>query len=756
MRTSLISAVISLLLITSSYQVNAGSVRGWHLEHIGLTKQLHDKILSELRANAHVGVLDQGALPWHQEVEGRIWYKSSPENCPHPKKSYLPGFCVGDHGTHVLTTIGASNTGAGGMVGVHPTSRLYSFAIFGANGFDDNYGSFLGLGVNREWGDIFDYYISKGVTVTNHSYAMPFHNFTPSEVRLIAQHRNRHNVFVWAAGNSSKNLTNVVMQDNFQFGKEIDNLIIVVALDTDGELADFSMTPGESGVCNISKAVCLESNKYKYHVVAAPGVNIYAGCATVDCAGQALGNGTDYGLKGGTSMAAPIVTGVVALMQSRWPALKRDAGKVTEIIFKTAQDLGEPGLDNVYGWGLIRADRAFSPLGETYLSQRQKTFGLARSRLKVSSALSPLTQHRVSFFDAYGRDFEIPLATYTPSYQGILKNWMKNSVDYPETTSIEGSGLSYSFSARDYNPLDPSLSDIQWGMSYQGVAGNTFHFGQGSARDRLDLPGSLTFGLMADKTIQAGAYPVMGLAEGGVYALIERSMSSGFTMTGGALTNVGLAGEADDRDYAPKADALMLSLGRVSEDKKLSGSISATYLIEDDGVLGTGGTGGLGFTDGSDSQAITVGSSYQLNDDSKISTAYTGAFSRGDTSSGQLLSLDSARLVSTAFTVGLESKKLLSDTDRLHFSVSQPLRVNGGSMSLMYDEYYDEDEILHTRSVDIDLASTGRQIDYQLQYIFAPKQKAFTMGLFAYYADDYLHQANATDYGAGLRIQGNF
>jgi len=461
-------------------------------------------------------------------------------------------------------------------------------------------------------------------------------------------------------------------------------------------------------------------------------------------------------MKSGTSMAAPIVTGVVALMQSRWPALKKDAGKVTEIIFKTAQDLGAPGLDNVYGWGLIRADRALSPVGKQYLSFRQKRFGLPKAKLKVSSALSALTQHRVSFFDAYDRDFEIPLATYAPTHQGILENWMKSSVDYPETTSIEGNGLSYSFSARDYNPSDPRLSDIQWGMSFQDTDGGTFHFGQGWALDQLDLPGSLAFGLMADKTMQSGAYPVMGLAEGGIYALAERSMGSGFTVTGGALTNVGLTAEADDRNYAPKSNALMLSLGRVSHDKKLSGSISATYLVEEDGVLGTGGAGGLGFTDGSESQAITVGSSYQLNDNSKISAAYTGAFSRGDTTSGQLLSLDSPKLVSTALTMGLETKNILSNADRFHFSVSQPLRVNGGSMSLRYDEYYDENQILHSREVDIDLASSGRQIDYQLQYDFAPKQDAFTVGLFAYYADDYLHQADATDYGVGLKIQGNF
>ena len=750
MRTLLISSVISLLLITSSYQVNAGTVRGWHLEHIGLTKELQDKVLRQQRAIAHVGVLDGGAMWWHQEVDGRTTYIANPANCPLSDKYwYLPGTCLDNHGTHVLTTIGASNTAPGEMVGVHPTSRLYSFSIFGSEGFDSTYGRFLGMGVDRQWRDIYDWFIEKRVTVTNHSYGFTWNAYGAAELRLIAEHRNRHNVFVWAAGNDYKHLRNIVMQDNFQLSEKIDNLILVVALsDEDGKLADFSSTPGESGVCNISTAVCLEENKFKYHVVAAPGEDI--------CAGQATGSGTDYHCGGGTSYAAPIVTGVVALMQSRWPALKRDAGKVTEIIFKTAQDLGEPGVDNIYGWGLIRADRALGPLGKTYLSFRQKRFGLAKAKLKVSSALSALTQQRVSFFDAYDRDFEIPLATYAPSYQGILENWMENSVDYPETTSIEGGGLSYSFSARDYNPLDPSLSDIEWGMSYQKVDGNTFHFGQGSALDRLDLPGSLSFGLMADKTIQAGAYPVMGLAEGGVYALIERSMNSGFTMTGGALTNAGLTAEAHDRNYAPKADALMLSLGRVSQNKKLTGSISATYLVEEDGVLGTGGAGGLGFIDGSDSQAITVGSSYQLNDDFKISTAYTGAFSRGDTTSGKLLSLDSPRLVSTAFTVGLESKNLLSDTDRLHFSVSQPLRVNGGSMSLMYDEYYDEDEILHTRRVDIDLASTGRQIDYQLQYIFAPKQKAVTVGLFAYYADDYLHQANATDYGAGLRIQGNF
>ena len=167
----------------------------------------------------------------------------------------------------------------------------------------------------------------------------------------------------------------------------------------------------------------------------------------------------------------------------------------------------------------------------------------------------------------------------------------------------------------------------------------------------------------------------------GVYAVAKQPLSLGFSIAGAALTNSSLDSDAQDREYAPQTDALMISLGKVSKNEKLSGSVSVTYLLEDDGVLGTGGAGGLGFTDGSDSQAITLGTNYQLSNDSKISVSYTEAFSQGGIDSGKLLNLNSSRLSSSAFAVGLESGHLLSKTDRLRLSVSQPLRVNGGSMS---------------------------------------------------------------------------
>jgi serine protease len=53
----------------------------------------------------------------------------------------------------------------------------------------------------------------------------------------------------------------------------------------------------------------------------------------------------------GTSQATAIVSGVVALVRARYPELS--AGEVTDQLARTAKDLGAPGRDDRYGFGLI-------------------------------------------------------------------------------------------------------------------------------------------------------------------------------------------------------------------------------------------------------------------------------------------------------------------------------------------------------------------------------------------------------------------
>ncbi|MFL5345105.1 MAG: S8 family serine peptidase [Hyalangium sp.] len=69
---------------------------------------------------------------------------------------------------------------------------------------------------------------------------------------------------------------------------------------------------------------------------------------------------TDYALASGTSMAAPHVSGVAALVWSKRPSLT--AAQVRELLESTAKDLGEPGLDWDTGYGLVQASAAIEAL----------------------------------------------------------------------------------------------------------------------------------------------------------------------------------------------------------------------------------------------------------------------------------------------------------------------------------------------------------------------------------------------------------
>ncbi len=80
--------------------------------------------------------------------------------------------------------------------------------------------------------------------------------------------------------------------------------------------------------------------------VSAPGVNVKS----------TRHDSNDYRLMSGTSMATPHVAGLVALMVQAKPGLVTAQAK--EILEATATDLGTAGKDNIYGSGLVNAERA--------------------------------------------------------------------------------------------------------------------------------------------------------------------------------------------------------------------------------------------------------------------------------------------------------------------------------------------------------------------------------------------------------------
>jgi membrane-anchored mycosin MYCP len=79
--------------------------------------------------------------------------------------------------------------------------------------------------------------------------------------------------------------------------------------------------------------------------VAAPAENLVGGIP-----------GGGYAEWAGTSGAAPIVSGVAALIRSKWPEMS--ATQVINRIVSTAKDAGAPGKDPLYGYGVLNAEAA--------------------------------------------------------------------------------------------------------------------------------------------------------------------------------------------------------------------------------------------------------------------------------------------------------------------------------------------------------------------------------------------------------------
>jgi hypothetical protein len=64
----------------------------------------------------------------------------------------------------------------------------------------------------------------------------------------------------------------------------------------------------------------------------------------------------------GTSFAAPRVAGVLALTVQKFPNLSPQ--ERTRLVLHTANDIGDPGVDPIFGYGLLNAGAALNPIGQ--------------------------------------------------------------------------------------------------------------------------------------------------------------------------------------------------------------------------------------------------------------------------------------------------------------------------------------------------------------------------------------------------------
>jgi subtilisin family serine protease len=209
------------------------------------------------------------------------------------------------HGTHVAGTIGADL--ASFVEGVAAGVRIMPVKVLGDDG--SGYTDWAAEGI--VWA------ADNGADVINMSLGGPGDD--PVQAEAITYARSKGVTVIAAAGNDN-------VSTPF-YPAASPGVIGVAAVDQYRDRASFS-------------------NYGSYVDVAAPGVSILSTDFT--------GNGYSY--KSGTSMAAPHVAGVVALMEAAAPALTPD--QVEQALTASSADLGAPGRDDLFGHGQVDAVRA--------------------------------------------------------------------------------------------------------------------------------------------------------------------------------------------------------------------------------------------------------------------------------------------------------------------------------------------------------------------------------------------------------------
>ncbi|MEH6606153.1 MAG: S8 family serine peptidase, partial [Pseudomonadales bacterium] len=238
------------------------------------------------------------------------------------------------HGTHVSGTVGAATNNGIGVAGVSWGARIMPVRVLGVGGgssYDVLQGVRYAAGLSNDSGTV----PAQAADIINLSLGGG--GFSQSSQNTYDEVYDAGVLVVAAAGNESTSVPS--------YPASYDGVISVSAVDLLDGLAPYS---------NFGSTVD----------VAAPG-----GDMSVDSNGDSYGDGVlstlvddvggslqpTYQFYQGTSMAAPHVAGVAALMKAVYPAMTAADFTAGLVNGEITRDIGSAGRDNSYGYGLINA-----------------------------------------------------------------------------------------------------------------------------------------------------------------------------------------------------------------------------------------------------------------------------------------------------------------------------------------------------------------------------------------------------------------
>ncbi len=606
------------------------------------------------------------------------------------------------HGSAVASLIAAGHDGQG-VMGIAPGAQIAAYNPFDETataGWED-----IGLGVMDVLG--------QGASVVNMSLGVPDSTFHPEWFEVYGQQSiidaGKNAIFVHAAGNEGFAQTEDI---NWDAASAL-NMVVVGSVGPTGQISSFSNTPGSA--CFLVDGSCLAGNALMNRFIVAPGEWLLV----------ADGEG-GVTRKSGTSFATPMVTGAVALLHNRWGWLKDHPTETVDILFRTATDLGDAGIDSTYGHGLLNIAASQSPLnvanlyqlapgagGSTYKTPLAFAHGGEDLMWRTGGAVMPVYEDIGATFRDFGAPVDAMLTGTrtltgdpTESLQTFLhdsfSNWLDASTAAPREASLAnpyGWDMRMSVSQLPYGTLArreglPFATEI----SMTSPDEVTFRFGRGHGAEALQGFSAIGSGAFDPRT--GGLNPVLGLASGGGFAKAEIPVGEttrfdvGFTERQfESLFFLPFSGEERFMYNGVDPYRAMAVNATVTQElsDKLNVTAGYTYLNERDGLLGVQSLNPAGFSAGAQTDAVTAGLSWTPTPRLQFGGSATVARTRGHNSGEQLFAVDNGGIVNTAFEASMSVNGVFGKSDRAHFAIVQPLHIEQGALNYTSLEVTDRD-----------------------------------------------------------------
>ena len=233
-----------------------------------------------------VGVIDSGIRSDHEDLSANIAASSYHKNCIDGTSALLD---PGGHGTQVAGVIAAKGDNGVGTAGVCWNIKLASLKVFLYNSSTEKYTTNATAFI-----EAITHATTKGIPILNYSAGGGSY-----DIDVLTKLVNYTGLIVVASGNENIEITGT---NYYPASYNTDNMIVVA-----------------KGSDNANDALASDSNYSTTYVdLSAPGVNIL----TTDSDSE-----NDYIVTEGSSLAAPFVTGVAALLKSKYPGMDAKALK---------------------------------------------------------------------------------------------------------------------------------------------------------------------------------------------------------------------------------------------------------------------------------------------------------------------------------------------------------------------------------------------------------------------------------------------